>query len=454
MKQTQKKTIWNIAALMIFFTALIVSSCNQGRTNEVLKAADYGLAEDGDATPLIRSLMDSCRILGISELDLPRGTYHFYPYKADEEYCAISNNDNGLKRIAFLIENMSDFHLKGDSTRLIFHGNMVPVVIKNSKHIKLSGFSIDWQRPFQSEAEVTDVNPSNQTFDIRIALQFPYEIQSQELLFKGEGWIQDIQKNLFFDPGTGATVYKVNQYKLDPWNPLLRTEYSAWDIAPGVVRIYDTISPLPKKGWIWVSKGGKEPSRYSPAIWLYKAINIDVNGISIYNSGGMGLIAERSRDITMQNMTITPSPGSGRIVSTSADATHFISCKGTIRFDHCLFESMLDDATNVHGIYTIFKGFSDKHTIGVQTMHYQQHGFDFAEAGDTLQFTDRNTLLPYLSLKVRKVTRVNEEYTLLEFNEDVTGLIKANTAVENLSWYPDVIMKNCTVRKNRARSIL
>ncbi len=46
-----------------------------------------------------------------------------------------------------------------------------------------------------------------------------------------------------------------------------------------------------------------------------------------------------------------PSPGKGRVISITADATHYVNCGGYIRMIDCTFENQKDDATNIHGLY-------------------------------------------------------------------------------------------------------
>ena len=41
-----------------------------------------------------------------------------------------------------------------------------------------------------------------------------------------------------------------------------------------------------------------------------------------------------------------PCPHTQRVISTTADATHFVNCKGDILIENCRFENMLDDGTN------------------------------------------------------------------------------------------------------------
>ena len=50
---------------------------------------------------------------GVGKLSFPKGVYHFYPTFAPDHYCAITNNDNGLKRTAFPIIGFDGLEIEG-----------------------------------------------------------------------------------------------------------------------------------------------------------------------------------------------------------------------------------------------------------------------------------------------------------------------------------------------------
>lgn len=91
----------------------------------------------------------------------------------------------------------------------------------------------------------------------------------------------------------------------------------------------------------------------------------------------MGVIAQRSGDIELDHVQVTPSPGTGRMISITADATHFSNCYGFIRMLNCLFENQKDDATNIHGIYAVIDSIMGPQELIVKLMHPAQEGFDF-----------------------------------------------------------------------------
>ena len=86
--------------------------------------------------------------------------------------------------------------------------------------------------------------------------------------------------------------------------------------------------------------------------------------------------------------------------------------------------------------------------------HFEQWGSEFAQPGDILQFVNRLNMTPSKSYQVESVKYVNEQYSEVTFTEVLDSAINLNMTIENTSWQPKMIMKNCTVRQNRARSIL
>lgn len=440
-----------IGLILLILVAGCADNILTGRKN--IDASDYGLTEGKDATIPIFEALQACKDRNAKKLIIPEGIYHFYPDKAFEKYVAVSNNDNSKKRIAFPIIGFDDFEIDFQGSELIFHGMVMPFEIEKSSNIKLRNFSIDWEKPFYGQAEVIDVDPLDTSFVVRIDGEFAYEIHHDRLWFKTSRGFHNIQKNLWFDPVTRRPVYNVNKYKLDPWNKWVEDSYEAKELDSGIVRVKSSNPNLPEPGWIWVCKGG-EGSRLIPAMHMFNSFSIDLENMNLYHSGGMGIIAERSGDISMNNIRITTSPGKNRVVSTTADATHFVNCKGHISFNNCLFENMLDDATNVHGIYTQIVDIVNENTLGVVRKHIQQEGFQFATDGDTVRFVDNETLLPLAEAVVTGVREMNESYMEITLDQPLTDSIKVGYGVENLTWNASMTMKNCKVQQNRARSIL
>ena len=419
----------------------------------VINVSDFGLVPEKDGVPALRKLLDYIEANPVDKVIFPKGTYHFHADYADEFYMTVSNNTNGLKRVAFPLMGFENLEIDGQGAEFIFHGMIVPFAIENAKGITLKHFSIDFDRPFYGQAEVVAVDPSAKTFDIRIDGEWSYEIHDQNLWVNTIGGLVNIGKNLWFDPNTRSTVYNVNQYKLDPWNHWVDDNYEAYEVQPGIVRVTNRVSALPEVGWIWVFKGNGK-ARKVPAFRVFNSSDLAFEQINLHHSGAMGLIGEKSKNISLKRFNVGTKQGSGRMISTTADATHFVNCKGEITFEDCVFENMLDDATNVHGIYTKITRLRDHHTIGVNLIHHEQWGFHFAGSGDTLLISDNRTFKPVQALVVESVNFINEEHLEITFTDELNEEVELDFGVENISWQANLTMKNCTVHQNRARSIL
>ena len=61
-----------------------------------------------------------------------------------------------MKRIAFCLENLKDFTIRGNNTKLLFSGFMSAFSLSNCSDIKIEGISIDYVHPFVSEGKIVD----------------------------------------------------------------------------------------------------------------------------------------------------------------------------------------------------------------------------------------------------------------------------------------------------------
>ena len=439
----------------------------------VVDAADYGLKNGVDAVAAISKALEDCRRKGATKLVIPKGTYDFHPDRATEKYLKVSNNDNGLRRIAFDLEGFKDFEIDGQGSKFIMHGRIVGFEVFKTEKVTLRNFSIDWKKPFYFQAEVIAVNADENSFDMKVFKECDYEILADELIFvekagkavrpwkrwaqpvrRDFGWEQSIDWNIWYDSKTMAPAYKYTHSILRSYNEKLKKRYHAKEVKPGVVRVFDATNVLPKVGWVLVVKGRKEANRVAQAIHVSESKDFHAENIDIYHANGMGFIAERSENISLEDFNVILPPNSGRMVTTTADATHFVNCRGMVSLNNCMFENMLDDAANFHGIYTNIEGMVDDYTIGVNRMHGQQVGFNFAQKGDKVRLCESKNIKPYATLEVASVQEINEEYMEIRFTEKVSDVLRPSSVADNISWEADVRMTNCTVRRNRARSIL
>ncbi len=149
-------------------------------------------------------------------------------------------------------------------------------------------------------------------------------------------------------------------------------------------------------------------ARLNPAFTLERCDGFTLKDVNIWHCGGMGVIAQRSKDLELNNVDVVPSPGKDRMISITADATHFVNCKGFIRMIGCTFKNQKDDATNIHGWYAVArKKISDN-----QLLLWSNYGKDFAETGMVMELVSHNTMMTYDTLKVNNVYKYNDFLSL------------------------------------------
>lgn len=434
-------------------------------TQQILNLKDMDIENAKDATPIVITAIKKCATDKIKKLEFPKGTYHFYPTFAPDRYCAITNNDNGLKRTAFPLVDINGLEIDGNGSEFIFHGKMLPFIIENSKNITIKNLSIDWQVAFTLEGKVVANDLEKKSFDIELNKahkvqyghlflslereQSPYEKKYGFRFAMPEGDDLQAGQNILWNPQTMAPYYNTVKYEME------QNSITAVELKKGLVQLSGPIKEVPPLGSIFVTKGAWLLNRSSPTFWLYKSKNLFFKNINVHHAGAMGLIAERSEDITLDGFNVVLKKGSGRMVTTTADATHFCNVRGQVIIRNCIFENMLDDATNIHGTYVRVNKVLDDYRVAVETYHPHQNGYLFGEVGDSVRIVENNSLKPTADgLVLKNVERINEKISILTFNKSVKGKVELYYGIENTSWYPTAIIENNIVRNNRARGFL
>jgi parallel beta-helix repeat protein len=433
----------NRIVVLLAIVLLTATPPASGQSRTVVNIRDYLSKNDStDATAAVRAALDACRTQKAAKLVFPKGQYHFRPAKAVEKYLFISNNDEGLKRAVFDLSRFSGFEIEGLDASFIFHGYVCPFYIGNAQQIFLHGFSIDWQRPFHSEGKIQAVYKDS--IDVSFSPEYPYLVKSERLLFTdADKQFYPFRTLLEFDAQKKETAFQALDYYTGP-------EVKVKTLPGEQVRLYvPRIKATPGNIFVFGAN-----HRLCPGITISDSKEIRISDVHIYHSGGMAIIAQRSANIFLDSVQVTLPPGKDRILSATADATHFVNCSGRISMNHCLFENQEDDATNIHGIYNRITQRTGPATIEVQLVHPQQYGFDYIQPGSRLEFVQAQSLVTYHEATVQSVQRLNKEYTRVLFTRPLPDSIRIGDAVAATGPYPEVTIRNCIIRNNRARGIL
>ena len=420
-----------------------------------------GLPDTGaDSTLTLREALTDLAKQGGGCLEFSPGRYDFWPDRAFEKYLFVSNNDEGLKRIAFHLEDLSGVEIDGQGSELVFHGFLIPFAFEKCRGVTLRNFSLDYARPFSSEGEILDVEPDAIT--VRFSEQYPYRIEGDELVFlDDEGIRYSWGRLLEFDPVKREPAFMA----LDYW---------------GKSFVISGMIPADEKGSFLAAfrasdRGDRRvrievpgiratvgnvmyfgpDHRKVPGIILKDCSDVAVSSVTVHHSGGMAAIAQQCDSLSFTDYRILAKPGTDRIVSATADATHFVNCSGKIRLHRCRMESQMDDATNIHGNYATIDRVAGPRHIELRLMHSQHAGFPLLAAGDKAAFSDGRTLHVLGVVPVGKVQVINRDLISVFLDGDLPPGVSKETLIHNAGQAsPEVEITDCVFTGNRARGIL
>lgn len=429
-----------------------------------INVSDFGAVanDQSDTVMAVRAAIEFAKKNGSNKLVFPKGRYDFYPTRTEDVYAFVSNNDEGLKRVAFNLAGMENFELDGQGSEFMFHGKMNPFIVDASKNITLRNFSIDFSRTFHQEAKILAVGKGS--MDLHISEDYPFKVTEAGILVftdrlripPGYAFIKALEERkaypyeyeslLEYDPVKRETAYMVSDLYFQDANAL-RADYIG-DPANRDVRIYHPrITGTPGNIMTFAPRW-----RNHPGFFIKDSADVLVDGVTIHHANGMGIIGERCHNVTVQNSKVTPS--GNRIVSTTADATHFVNCTGKLHLIGNLFENQKDDATNIHGVYAQIDGILDDDSIDIRMQHPHQYGFDFVDVGDTMELVNGASMSTITELKVISYQRVSKEITRVKFSEKLPDDLKVGDSIAEVRDYPEVVIRGNTVRRNRARGML
>ncbi|CAM4289609.1 right-handed parallel beta-helix repeat-containing protein [Zobellia roscoffensis] len=466
-------SFWSVLILAIISTNIYAQ---QNSGEQVL----FTTSISDDATPAVLARIMKADKEPISEIKFEKGTYHFYPDKAYERFTRISNHDDVMAKTAIPLLGFDNLTIDGQGSTFIYHGRMIPFLIEGSENITVQNVTIDWAMSFHSEGTIVANDEKYNSFDIQFSDEYPYEIRNEQLIFIKEYYEHTLGQSILYDPARMAIAFdteaytpivasrnskvqhnldKINyKYKVDPRSKVEKVRgkednLRAEELKPGTVRIFNHRKKLPPVGMILVCKGDQSLNRLAPAFRVTGTDGFNANNVTVHHAGGMGLIAENSSDLILDGFHVKPSHG--RMVSTSADATHFVGCRGKVVLKNCTFNNQLDDATNVHGTYQEVMDILSENSIGVRMGHAQQQGFAIGKEKDTIglvRLSDSFFAFDHLTLK--NIQKINGRYQIITFNEKLPETLKIGDLIENLQGYPDLLVQNCNISSNRARGLL
>lgn len=431
---------------------------------------DYGLRSGStdNAAPYLQKLLESeRRQLGKRDtlvIHFDEGIYRFAEQGAPRKEVYISNHDQMQtpRAIGILLEGLSHVRLEGKGTELLFLDRMLPIAIIDSKGIKVSGISIDFAEPQISQAEVVENRGKDGGIVFRPAPWVKWRIGKQQSFEAyGSNWTNTPQWGIVFNKGDYRTAYGIADIGINT--------QEVKDLGNGTLLAPKWADERLKPGMIIAMRSYDRP--YC-GIFVDNSVDTEISQVRVHYADGMGLLAQNSHNITLDGFDVArrgnlkgePSTSlDPRYFTAQADATHFSSCSGRIKVSNGLFEHMMDDAINVHGVYLRLTKRIDDYTVEGRYMHSQAWGFEWGRKGDPVQFIYSKTfdnLKGYNKIKsIEPLDQSEVKGTKgfrIRFAKKLPQDLKPETsiALENMRKLAEVEFSHNVIRNNRARGAL
>ena len=297
-----------------------------------------------------------------------RAVYDIYPSDSFEEipcWWTFLNSGNIPLRAAFVLRGLKNVTIDLGGAKLLFHGRIMPFALYGCENVTLSNFSIDYDRPFYTQGTVVGYEAGS--VDIEIPELFRYRIEGRDFIALSDTWehrlITGDMLLRCMDAETGKPSHHSGvilgliggEIFPRPNPPLPIHHLYAEDLGGRRVRI----SGLPD---FFVPRVGEilamtHEDRRKTGFLLEHCADTVIRHVRLMHIGAMGITAGMCHNISLDDYSMYMDESTpDRIISINADSFHCYHCTGLMKVENCRFESMLDDAINIHGNYLVVTG--------------------------------------------------------------------------------------------------
>lgn len=443
----------------------------------------------GSHTKAIQQAIDSLRQLyspaDSITLILTPGVYNLHHSEAGRQQVYISNHDQLTqpRPIGLHIEGMRNLTIEGNGSELLCHGRMLPIAIRHCSNVQIRNLRIDFADPQIHQVTVVE-NLGEGGIVFRPLEGQPYSSHKGYYAGVGEGWTMAYPTGIAFTPNL-VTAHKLTQEKAiregKEAKPLTREITTSAD--PNKRMLYGSADlHIDTRGYKELAHGIHAPQwrdaklttgtvvamrsyqRPNPGVFIEESKDIRLSQVTVHYSEGMGLLAQATHNIYLDGFSVSlRGHGDPRYFTTQADATHFSGCSGVVDVRGGLFEGMMDDAINVHGVYLKLTERIDDYTIAGKYMHPQAWGFGWGKVGEEAQFIFSRTFdmhpTRYTIASIKPIDSATEQGAkgfIIRFKQRLPKQIEpsASIGIENVNRNPKVNFVGNTIRNNRARGTL
>lgn len=382
-------------------------------------------------------------------IQIQLGRYVFSRDESTRQRYLISNtaseqeDADQIKHIALHLKGLRNITIDGGGSTLLMDGEMTSFIIDSCHNVTLKNFNIDFIAPTQTEFTVID-----QGKDYLLAKVHPtshYKIENGKLTWYGKGWS--------FSEGIAQAYDREKDITWRTWCPLEGLKNTV-ELQPGLLCMnYQQQKPDTPPGIVFQMR---DAIRDEVCGLIQYSHNIHLENIRIYYAGNFGIVSQYSDNLTFDQLYFEPEPGSDRTNTGFADFLQVSGCKGEVLIQNCRFTGAHDDPINVHGTHLQVIEYLSDTKVKLGFMHPQTFGFQAFFPDDKVAFINSNTLLPIVEAKVKKVNRLNDRQVIIEIDRPLPETVRSTelVAVENLTWTPEIVIRNNYFSRIPTRGIL
>ena len=343
-----------------------------------------------NATPDTVRALDEIRAAGGGELHFETGEYHFYKEGTEKSFFAVSNNSANVKAMVFPITDMENVVIDGHGSVFVFHEIVFPFMVSNSKNVTIRNITTDIGMSPLVNFKVHGISDDGFFMDIDRDAS-PFFVENGSIFFKRESGIWNGAKSIISLHAIGrhqvqylATGDCCKQRLENLPAKLMKTDVS--ETPEGIYVKYREDTPSRCEFGEEMLSAIIDGGRSVDVICLDRSENVTVLNVSVARGIGMGIIGQLSRDILIDGFSTDNIRHKGH-QSLTADALHFVNCDGKLEIKNCKISDTMDDAINVHGMYTSLVK-AEKDTLYTKIMHREQYYFNPYRIGDRLVLID------------------------------------------------------------------
>ena len=441
-----KYTFLIILFSWLFTFTLQASDSDAPNDTTYIFLKDYGLykTRKKNAIKYFYKALDDLKTDQPKVLVFSTGIYHFYPDGCKTKVYYEANTINaGPKVCAFHFENVKNLVIDGRGSHLIFHQEIQPFTFDNCENITLKNVTIDWEQPFIAQAEVLRVN--DRYMDIALnPKETPYHLEEGKIFFDvGNGRTNEWKQTLEIDRKGRYIVPQTGDLPClgEGWNA-----YTAEATMPGIVRLHFNFKRKPQIGNFLIMQ---HATPTHAGVFISESNKITIENLRLYHAAGSGILAQYSKNIEFDGYQAIPNRTRMRYFGGGFDGLQIVNCQGNVLVNNCTFEGLINQPVTVNSISVSVDEVMSANQIKCSYLDKQNEIQNWAHSGDRINFIGANS-----TNTIKTITDIDEQHFSLLFEQPVPTNLQAATIIENLSWIPDLTIKNSNFKNSRASGLV